>query len=62
MKKFKIKQLDMNNNLLRSDIVNGKNKHQVEQWAAEQVETVEGQTLPVGIMQNDTFYIVVIEM
>lgn len=62
MNNFKIKQFDMNNNLLRSDIVKGKDKDEVKQWFMKQTETIEGEVLPAGIMANDIFYINIVEM
>ena len=62
MAKFKVVQKDINNKVLRSDIVIGKSKFDVEQLAAKQIELVKGQALPSENMQSDTFYITVIPM
>lgn len=64
LQKFKINQLDINSTLLRSDIVKAKNKFDAEQIPTTWVENVNGQVLPNpnSPMQNNTFYIVVIQI
>jgi len=62
MKTFKIKYLDINKNILKTRIVKGKSKFEVEQDAGNDTKTVNGQSLPDVFMPNDTFFIQVIEM
>lgn len=57
MKQYKIKYLDINGVVIKSNIVKANNKYAAEQKAANDVQTVNGQTLPVNYMPNDTFFI-----
>jgi len=62
VKVFKVKYLDINENVIKDQIIKGRSIDQVYQKVSKDVVNVNGQVLPGESMPNETFYIKVLEL